>query len=133
MKYTQYAENQSPAMWVNGWYKEAACTNKWNFAVDIVKAEITLYAGWTAQQTGVEDLSALNIHIYPNPFVDRLHTSGAEGCLLQIFAANGRLKYNLIITKDDEIIQLSHLPAGVYVFRLEKDHQVKTIKVIKEN
>ena len=31
-----------------GWYKEAACTNAWNFATDVVTAEVTLYAKWTS-------------------------------------------------------------------------------------
>jgi uncharacterized repeat protein (TIGR02543 family) len=31
-----------------GWYKEAACVNKWNFATDKVTKSITLYAKWTA-------------------------------------------------------------------------------------
>jgi uncharacterized repeat protein (TIGR02543 family) len=30
-----------------GWYKEAACTNKWNFGSDTVTDDITLYAQWT--------------------------------------------------------------------------------------
>ncbi len=29
-----------------GWYKEAACTNTWNFAIDKVTQNITLYASW---------------------------------------------------------------------------------------
>ena len=29
-----------------GWYKEAACTNAWNFETDVVTSEITLYAKW---------------------------------------------------------------------------------------
>ena len=31
-----------------GWYKEAACTNAWNFSSDVVTANTTLYAKWTA-------------------------------------------------------------------------------------
>jgi uncharacterized repeat protein (TIGR02543 family) len=31
----------------DGWYKEAACENLWNFSVDTVTANITLYAKWT--------------------------------------------------------------------------------------
>lgn len=30
-----------------GWYKEAGCTNAWDFANDVVTADITLYAKWT--------------------------------------------------------------------------------------
>lgn len=30
-----------------GWYKEAGCTNVWDFATDVVTGNITLYAQWT--------------------------------------------------------------------------------------
>ena len=32
-----------------GWYKEAECTNVWDFATDEVTGNITLYAQWTAK------------------------------------------------------------------------------------
>jgi uncharacterized repeat protein (TIGR02543 family) len=35
-----------------GWYKEAACTNAWNFITDTVTGSITLYAKWTQAPTG---------------------------------------------------------------------------------
>ena len=31
-----------------GWYKEAGCTNAWDFENDVVTSDITLYAKWTA-------------------------------------------------------------------------------------
>lgn len=31
-----------------GWYKEATCTNLWDFSTDTVTEDITLYAKWTA-------------------------------------------------------------------------------------
>jgi len=34
-----------------GWYKDAACTNQWNFAADSVNGNITLYAGWYSPTT----------------------------------------------------------------------------------
>jgi hypothetical protein len=34
------------------WYKEAACTNLWNFAVDTVTQNTFLYAGWIANSSG---------------------------------------------------------------------------------
>ena len=30
-----------------GWYKEFGCTNAWDFDIDTVTSDITLYAGWT--------------------------------------------------------------------------------------
>jgi len=35
---------------LDGWYKEAAFTNKWNFAADTVTADITLHAKWIEQE-----------------------------------------------------------------------------------
>jgi uncharacterized repeat protein (TIGR02543 family) len=36
---------------LEGWYKETALTNRWNFATDTVTADITLYAKWVAPGT----------------------------------------------------------------------------------
>ena len=34
-----------------GWFKDAACTNEWNFANDVVTGNMTLYAKWTVAFT----------------------------------------------------------------------------------
>lgn len=35
---------------LEGWYKEAGCTNKWNFETDVVTESMTLYAHWVPTQ-----------------------------------------------------------------------------------
>ncbi|MDR2127394.1 MAG: InlB B-repeat-containing protein, partial [Prevotellaceae bacterium] len=30
-----------------GWYKESGCTNVWNFSVDVVNSNVTLFAKWS--------------------------------------------------------------------------------------
>ncbi len=35
----------------DAWYKESACTNKWDFSTDTVTENITLYAKWTEKVT----------------------------------------------------------------------------------
>lgn len=35
-----------------GWYKEATCTNAWNFSTDTITAATILYAKWTASSSG---------------------------------------------------------------------------------
>lgn len=35
-----------------GWYKDADCLNKWNFEVDVVEKNMTLYAGWQSKDLG---------------------------------------------------------------------------------
>ena len=34
-----------------GWYKDAACTQAWDFAKDVVTADMTLYAKWTKNES----------------------------------------------------------------------------------
>ena len=42
----------------NGWYKETACLNLWNFAIDEVTSDITLYAGWISNNGDNNDSSS---------------------------------------------------------------------------
>ncbi len=46
-KATAPAEPTATGYTFGGWYKEAGCTNKWDFALDVVTAATPLYAKWT--------------------------------------------------------------------------------------
>ena len=48
---TAPTEPTAPGYTFEGWYKEAGCTNKWNFSTDVVNDNITLYAKWTKNVT----------------------------------------------------------------------------------
>lgn len=39
-----------------GWYKDLSCTALWDFASDVVEADMTLYAGWLAGSGAKDDL-----------------------------------------------------------------------------
>lgn len=52
-----------------GWYKDAKCTQKWNFATDTVQEDMILYAGWS---TGTEDVVISGIQ-----FTDTIYTGKA--------------------------------------------------------
>ncbi|MFA5526420.1 MAG: InlB B-repeat-containing protein, partial [Acholeplasmataceae bacterium] len=41
----------------DGWYKESALTNEWDFAEDLVTEDITLYAKWMATDAHLVDLA----------------------------------------------------------------------------
>ena len=45
--FTAPADPTAAGYTFEGWYKEAACTNVWNFSTDTVTADTTLYAKWT--------------------------------------------------------------------------------------
>ena len=111
-----------------GWF-EGTATESFNFDTPITK-NITLKAKWTAI-TGSEDVAAFSLNVYPNPFTDALRIEGAEGCILQVITGNGAVVYTQKIESIDQAIGLEQLPKGLYIFRVEKDQKVKTLKVVK--
>lgn len=69
-KYVTVAERYAPiaedgnrlGMELNGWYKDAACTQKWDFSSDTADSEMTLYAGYTAKNTIPRDANGKIIY-----------------------------------------------------------------------
>jgi len=82
--------------------------------------------------TGVENSFAANIQISPNPFTDALNITGAENSVLQVMDIAGAKVYKLKISGNNEVIHLEKLSPGVYFFHIEKDKQVKIVKIIKK-
>ncbi len=55
-----------------GWYKDASCTEKWDFAKDVVQSDIILYAGWKDKEPdivlpGWGDLTIEDQKLYKTP------------------------------------------------------------------
>ncbi len=59
-----------------GWYKDASCTTKWDFANDTVESNVTIYAGYNYRYTssGLTDLSGVSFadHTVQLASTDRL-------------------------------------------------------------
>ena len=91
------------------------------------------------QITGVENIFAGAVNIFPNPFTCEVRITGAAAAAetrhatsLQIIDAAGVIVYTKIITDNDETINLEHLPAGAYIFRVEKEGEIMTEKIVKK-
>jgi uncharacterized repeat protein (TIGR02543 family) len=46
-----------------GWYKEASLTNAWDFAVDTVSENLTLYAKWTETGSGTIEVTSISLNV----------------------------------------------------------------------
>ena len=71
------------------------------------------------------------LKLYPNPFTDFVQLQGADDCLLTVYTATGAAVHIQKITSPNETIRLDHLPAGNYIFNLEKKGRMKTVKILK--
>jgi hypothetical protein len=72
------------------------------------------------------------LKLYPNPFTNILHITNSEGYNVKILSQTGAIVHTQKITSSVEILHLQHLSTGVYFLRLEKDGQIKTMKIVKQ-
>lgn len=85
------------------------------------------------------EFSTISLVVYPNPSSELLHLISPQDYNLDnleylIFDFNGRLiSKKTKVVNHDEIIQLSNLPTGTYIFSLSKgNRKIKSFKIIKK-
>ncbi len=89
-----------------GWYKDAACTEPWDFAGDAVDADTILYAGWEIDETynGIlwEDLSEQGKHPDGEVWVGKIrnvvYTGQAVTPKVRVYDGSRRLEEGLEYT-----------------------------------
>ncbi len=82
--------------------------------------------------TGITDLSAQGISIYPNPAVDKFFIECESLLLIKLYDMLGKevLSQN---AKDKTEINISHLPNGIYSVRvISKEGVIRNGKVVKQ-
>ena len=104
-----------------------------NFVVDRSTGAITrLFT------TGMAELPGADVKIYPNPFTDAVHITGAfadtqRAASLRVINTSGTTVHTQIITNPVEIIHMEHLSAGMYIFCIENNGRITaTFKVVKQ-
>jgi len=74
-----------------GWFTDAASTKEWDFAVDIIQSDITLYAGWSKTASGEETGVALCVQ----EILPQTYTGKALKPSVTVFAADGKTRLKL--------------------------------------
>jgi len=114
-----------------GWFTDnETFLNQWNFATDVVTQDTTLYAKWE-QTTGIVEIESAGIKIYPNPVKDelRIESNGLTIKKMEILDITGKTIVNL---KSGKVINVSALPSGIYLVKIETDNGVVTRKFVKQ-
>jgi hypothetical protein len=99
---------------------------------DTISDELGVFHFDPSLSTDEEWKMTAETRIYPNPFENELHIKGTEGYTLRIFSLSGSLVRTPEVIASDETIDLTYLPAGSYLFRLDKDGKTKAIWGVKK-
>jgi len=105
-------------------FKSLFCNNCSSFyQIDSIPANCSI-------TTGIEDIiTGSKIHIYPNPFFDKITVANIEGNeVFTLFNPLGQIIY-----KGQSIQKqgFSDLPNGIYFLKIETSKTMKTLKLIK--
>ena len=117
-----------------GWYKEAACTNAWDFDSDAVNADITLYAKWTeVTGNGFETSAAPLSDVYPNPTDGALTLSFATPGAYSITISDmtGKVLLRQSVGGSTFYIDISGYPAGLYLISIDDGERQSVTRIVK--
>lgn len=73
-----------------------------------------------------------HINVYPNPANNYIHVENLEGGSLYILTLNGSLIAKYEVANSSTAINVSKLPAGIYILKAESKGDVTISKLIKE-
>jgi uncharacterized repeat protein (TIGR02543 family) len=114
----------------NGWYKDEACTQPWNFVSDKVTANITLYAKWTAKDSGGNDPNpntavatneVLPLKLYPTITSGELTVESDKfdnAETIRVYSLSGALVATYPTAGAQTSLNVSALPSGTYVVKV---------------
>jgi len=119
-----------------GWYKEASCTNAWNFTTDTVNGATTLYAKWT--QITTNDVITKYSSYTEGAYVEfKVASASAASNSIVSYSSNGSNWTNI----DSELIRYNNstkkaradilgLKAGNYYIKVNNTEKVEVTPVL---
>jgi len=99
----------------------------------IVKTDTKTIISESETLTEAPSWQAKNIKVYPNPATDVLHVSGLEGnYTVKIMNILGQSVYSTAGSSPELLLNIGHLPSGMYFLRVESNQKATTCKIIKQ-
>ncbi len=87
----------------------------------------------TAAASGVEDITSLDFNYYPNPVTEVININAQDNIQkIELFNINGQIVKTIEPNNKKTKLNISSLPAGMYLMKVQNDKSVKTVKIIKK-
>ena len=117
-------------------YGYDACGNRVLRQVVLDGANKSLSIDNQLEDFSEEQLGEVQVRIYPNPTHGRLKVvlqgTEKEHCNINIYDVNGRQVANVVRVENENDIDLSSQPNGIYLMRFSINGEVSTWKIIKK-
>ena len=84
---------------------------------------------------GIEEIGDSKVVVYPNPFSDdiEIRFDKLSDAIVKIYSLDGKLLLSeLVKDKNEEVLNTSGLPRGVFMMRVEIDGGFKVFKIVKQ-
>lgn len=82
--------------------------------------------------TSIQDVIVEHIKVFPNPFMDYINVSVAqESGIIRIYNLMGKVVLNVPILSKVNEIDMTKLPRGIYIIKIESDSEMFCKKIIK--
>lgn len=117
---------------VRGWKLNGVAVDNTDVTYTLLLAGIASVTVEFELATGLDNSFAANVQISPNPFTNILNITGAENSILQVKDIAGANVYNQKISTNNEVVNFVNLSPGIYFFHIERDKQVKIVKIVKK-
>ena len=131
-KVTKPADPTKSGFKFDGWFREAALTNAYNFDA-AVTSSFTLFAKW-ATVTGVESFDVSSAKVYPNPTdgVFTIEFAVEATCIVSITDMAGKTLLKQTVNDKFTQIDISSFPAGVYLITINDDNGQSVTRIVKK-
>ena len=114
----------------NNGYKYRCVVKKDNCIKNSDNATLTV-----SSCAGIEEIGDNKIVVYPNPFSDdiEIRFDKLSDAVIKVYSLDGKLLLNVVVKdKNEEVLNTSSLPRGVFMLRVELDGGFKVFKIVKQ-
>ena len=87
---------------------------------------------WYNYTTNIKETLLKQLSLYPNPASDNITINIENNCQITIFDISGKKVSSTFLTEGIHTIDISALPVGCYILKMESKENNQTVKIIKQ-
>lgn len=87
---------------------------------------------FSAPVFGIDNANQYTLTVYPNPSTDNIQIKGMNGGNLTLYNISGQTVLLQNNVSENQVLNISNIPSGIYILKMEKSGITKQVKIIKQ-